>query len=93
MPGGLKVFGEIGSEEKETEEQTLITLGQQSLDAGACLLLIEGVCHHQIETLSKLLVRERGSDVNLGNVAPGRIIDLECIQCRLGGEGPPVAGT
>lgn len=31
---------------------------------------LEGVCHHQIETLSKLLVHERGSGVNLGNVAP-----------------------
>ncbi|MFV0514677.1 MAG: phosphosulfolactate synthase [Jhaorihella sp.] len=50
---------------------------------------IEGTCHHRIESLAKMLVAENGPDVNLGNVAPDRIIDLEGIRCGLGVAGPP----
>jgi len=126
VDAGLTVFGEIGSKETDSEPQTLIAQGRQSLDAGAELLLIEaaelfqdgalrrglfnalcnsfepeqlmfelpgpwidGVCHHQIEALSKLLVRELGPDVNIGNLAPGRIIDFEGTRTGLGVAGPP----
>lgn len=130
VDAGLKVFGEIGSKETESEAQTLIGQGRQSLDAGADLLLIEaaelvaggalrrglfnalraafepeqlmfelpgpwidGVCHHQIESLSKLLVRELGPDVNIGNLAPDRIIDFEGTRSGLGVAGPPEGTT
>lgn len=126
VAAGLKVFGEIGSKEAESDVQTLVDQGRQSLDAGADLLLIEaaelvaegrlrrglfnalvaefeparlmfelpgpwidGVCHHQIESLSKMLVRELGADVNIGNLAPARIIDFEGTRCGLGVAGPP----
>ncbi|MEX2519470.1 MAG: phosphosulfolactate synthase [Paracoccaceae bacterium] len=127
---GLKVFGEVGSKETETDPETLFRQAEVSLDAGASLLLIEaaeligergvneallrrlidnldmskvlielpgpwisGVSHHMIDDMAKLLVRELGPDVNLGNVAFDQIFDLETTRSGLGVAGPPGAGS
>lgn len=44
-----------------------------------------------IEQLKKLLIEEFGPDVNLANVAPAGILDLETTRVGLGVAGPPKA--
>lgn len=126
---GLKVFGEVGSKENETDLETLARQAEISFDAGASLVLVEAaelisakgmnhellagirerldmsrvlielpgpwisnVSHHMIDDMAKLLVRELGADVNLGNVAFDTLFDLETTRSGLGVAGPPGAG-
>jgi len=42
-----------------------------------------------VELLKKLLIEELGPDVNLANVSPGDLIDLETTRVGLGVAGPP----
>jgi phosphosulfolactate synthase len=42
-----------------------------------------------VEALKKLLVEELGPDVNLANVAPEDLLDLETTRVGLGVAGPP----
>lgn len=49
---------------------------------------ISGVRSCDIEDLKKLLIHEFGSDVNLANVAPEDLIDLEASRTGLGVAGP-----
>ena len=42
-----------------------------------------------VELLKKLLIEELGPDVNLANVAPEDLIDLETTRVGLGVAGPP----
>jgi phosphosulfolactate synthase len=42
-----------------------------------------------VEALKKLLIEELGPDVNLANVAPQDLIDLETTRVGLGVAGPP----
>jgi phosphosulfolactate synthase len=44
-----------------------------------------------VEALKKLLIEELGPDVNLANVMPGDLIDLETTRVGLGVAGPPGA--
>lgn len=50
---------------------------------------ISGVRSCDIEDLKKLLIVEFGPDVNLANVAPETLIDLEASRTGLGVAGPP----
>ena len=50
---------------------------------------IPGVRSCDIEVLKKLLIEEFGPDVNLANVAPQDLIDLETTRVGLGVAGPP----
>ncbi|MGQ0547089.1 MAG: phosphosulfolactate synthase [Betaproteobacteria bacterium] len=50
---------------------------------------IPDVRHCDVEALKKLLIEELGPDVNLANVAPGDLIDLETTRVGLGVAGPP----
>jgi phosphosulfolactate synthase len=49
---------------------------------------IPEVRHCDVEYLRKLLIAELGPDVNLANVAPNTVIDLEAGRCSLGTAGP-----
>lgn len=42
-----------------------------------------------VEALKKLLIEELGPDVNLANVAPEDLLDLEATRVGLGVAGPP----
>ena len=50
---------------------------------------IPEVRHCDVEALKKLLVEELGPDVNLANVSPADLIDLETTRVGLGVAGPP----
>lgn len=52
---------------------------------------IPGVRKCDIEALKKLLIEEFGPDVNIANVPPDDIIDLETTRVGLGVAGPPRA--
>ena len=75
----------------------LLTSLTAELDMSRVLIELPGpwitnVCHHMIDDMAKLLVRELGSDVNLGNVAFDSLVDLEATRMGLGVAGPPAAG-
>jgi len=68
-----------------------------SLDMARVLIELPGtwisdISHHMIDDMAKLLVREVGPDVNLGNVAFDSLLDLEATRMGLGVAGPPGAG-
>lgn len=50
---------------------------------------ISGVRSCDVEDLKKFLIREYGPNVNLANVAPETLIDLEASRTGLGVAGPP----
>jgi phosphosulfolactate synthase len=50
---------------------------------------ISGVRACDVEDLKKLLIASFGCDVNLANVAPETLIDLEASRTGLGVAGPP----
>jgi phosphosulfolactate synthase len=52
---------------------------------------IPGVRKCDVEALKKLLIEELGPDVNLANVLPDELIDLETTRVGLGVAGPPKA--
>jgi phosphosulfolactate synthase len=65
-----------------------------SLDMRRVMIELPGpwipeVRHCDVEALKKLLVEELGPDVNLANVSPADLIDLETTRVGLGVAGPP----
>jgi phosphosulfolactate synthase len=50
---------------------------------------IPGVRKCDVESLKKLLIEELGPDVNLANVLPDELVDLETTRVGLGVAGPP----
>jgi phosphosulfolactate synthase len=67
----------------------------KSLDVKRVMFELPGpwipeVRHCDVEALKKLLIEELGPDVNLANVMPGDLIDLETTRVGLGVAGPPV---
>jgi len=50
---------------------------------------ISGVCDCDVEDLKKLLIKQYGANVNLANVDPDALLDLEAERIGLGVGGPP----
>lgn len=73
-----------------------LTLLIRSLDMARVMIelpgpWIPGVRKCDVECLKKLLIEELGPDVNLANVLPDELIDLETTRVGLGVAGPPAA--
>jgi phosphosulfolactate synthase len=66
----------------------------RSLDMARVMIELSGpwipeVRKCDVEALKKLLIEELGPDVNLANVLPDELIDLETTRVGLGVAGPP----
>jgi phosphosulfolactate synthase len=80
--------------EKGVPNRALLDALRRGLDMSRVMIelpgpWISGIRRCDIEDLKKLLIAEFGSDVNLANVPPDDIIDLETTRVGLGVGGPP----
>jgi phosphosulfolactate synthase len=70
----------------------------RKLDLGRVMIELPGpwipeVRQCDVEALKKLLIEALGPDVNLANVSPGDLIDLETTRVGLGVAGPPKSAS